>query len=65
MGPYSGCGIWAGLDLGWVKAESHGQTVQNILCEMGRFGQKGCAVVLRGDYDADGKVLAVAARRTG
>ena len=48
MGPFQ---MWdlAGLDLGWVKSESYGQTVKDILCEMGRFGQKSGA----GYYDYD------------
>ena len=52
MGPFQ---MWdlAGLDLGWVKAESHGQTVKDILCEMGRFGQKSGAGYY--DYDANRK----------
>jgi 3-hydroxyacyl-CoA dehydrogenase len=48
MGPFQMYDL-AGLDLGWVKSESHGQTVKDILCEMGRFGQKSGA----GYYDYD------------
>ncbi|MGY3103571.1 MULTISPECIES: 3-hydroxyacyl-CoA dehydrogenase NAD-binding domain-containing protein [unclassified Bradyrhizobium] len=39
----------AGLDLGWVREESTGSTLREVLCEMGRFGQKSGA----GYYDYD------------
>ena len=39
----------AGLDIGWDRAESKGATVREVLCEMGRFGQKSGA----GFYDYD------------
>jgi 3-hydroxyacyl-CoA dehydrogenase len=48
MGPYAMADL-AGLDLGWVKEESHGQTVRDVLCEMDRRGQKTGA----GFYDYD------------
>jgi len=41
----------AGLDLGWVRAESQGQSIQDVLCEMDRRGQKTGAGYY--DYDAD------------
>ncbi len=39
MGPYA-MGDLAGLDLGWRRERSTGQTIREILCEAGRFGQK-------------------------
>lgn len=41
----------AGLDIGWSKETSSGQTVKDRLCEMGRLGQKSGA----GYYDYDEK----------
>jgi 3-hydroxyacyl-CoA dehydrogenase len=41
----------AGLDIGWVKEESRSSTVREVLCEMGRWGQKTGAGYY--DYDAD------------
>ena len=40
--PMGGFAMWdlAGLDLGWVKEESHGETLRDLLNEMGRKGQK-------------------------
>jgi 3-hydroxyacyl-CoA dehydrogenase len=48
MGPFQMHDL-AGLDLGWNKAESRSQSVRDILCEMGRLGQKSGA----GYYDYD------------
>ena len=39
MGPFA-MGDLAGLDLGWKRETSTGATVREILCELGRFGQK-------------------------
>ena len=39
----------AGLDLGWVASESHGETLRDLLCEAGRRGQK----TKSGYYDYD------------
>ena len=41
----------AGLDLGWDKARSSGATMEELLCEAGRFGQKTGA----GWYDYDAR----------
>ena len=40
--PMGGFALWdlAGLDLGWVKEESHGETLRDLLNEAGRKGQK-------------------------
>jgi 3-hydroxyacyl-CoA dehydrogenase len=40
--PMGGFAMWdlAGLDLGWVKEESHGETLRDLLNEIGRKGQK-------------------------
>ncbi|RAK57568.1 3-hydroxyacyl-CoA dehydrogenase NAD-binding domain-containing protein [Phenylobacterium deserti] len=48
MGPFA-MGDLAGLDLGWVKEESRGETIRDVLCEMDRRGQKTGA----GFYDYD------------
>jgi 3-hydroxyacyl-CoA dehydrogenase len=48
MGPFA-MGDLAGLDIGWVKETSHGETVRDVLCEMDRRGQKTGA----GYYDYD------------
>jgi 3-hydroxyacyl-CoA dehydrogenase len=48
MGPFAMSDL-AGLDIGWDRAESKGATVREVLCEMGRFGQKSGA----GFYDYD------------
>ncbi len=39
MGPFQMADL-AGLDLGWTRERSTGQTVREVLCEAGRFGQK-------------------------
>jgi 3-hydroxyacyl-CoA dehydrogenase len=39
----------AGLDIGWVKERSKGETIRDVLCEMDRRGQKTNA----GWYDYD------------
>jgi 3-hydroxyacyl-CoA dehydrogenase len=48
MGPFA-MGDLAGLDIGWSKEESRGETIRDVLCEMGRRGQKTGA----GYYDYD------------
>lgn len=39
MGPFAMADL-AGLDLGWNDARSSGATMEELLCEAGRFGQK-------------------------
>ncbi|MFA7553875.1 MAG: 3-hydroxyacyl-CoA dehydrogenase NAD-binding domain-containing protein [Spongiibacteraceae bacterium] len=39
MGPFAMSDL-AGLDIGWSADESHGETIRDVLCEMGRRGQK-------------------------
>ncbi len=61
--PMGGFAMWdlAGLDLGWVKEESHGETLRDLLNEMGRKGQK-----TGGDYyDYDEKRKATPSPITG
>jgi len=48
MGPFQ-MGDLAGLDIGWVKENSKGETIRDVLCEMDRRGQKTGA----GYYDYD------------
>ncbi|MET4046109.1 3-hydroxyacyl-CoA dehydrogenase [Bradyrhizobium sp. RT6a] len=48
MGPFRMNDL-AGLDIGWVKEESRSSTVGEVLCEMGRLGEKTGA----GFYDYD------------
>ncbi|HEX7760651.1 MAG TPA: 3-hydroxyacyl-CoA dehydrogenase NAD-binding domain-containing protein [Caulobacteraceae bacterium] len=48
MGPFAMSDL-AGLDIGWVKENSHGETIRDVLCEMDRRGQKTGA----GFYDYD------------
>ncbi|MDR3513995.1 MAG: 3-hydroxyacyl-CoA dehydrogenase family protein, partial [Caulobacteraceae bacterium] len=48
MGPFAMSDL-AGLDIGWVKEKSHGETVRDVLCEADRRGQKTGA----GFYDYD------------
>jgi 3-hydroxyacyl-CoA dehydrogenase len=48
MGPFA-MGDLAGLDLGWVKSDSKGETLRDMLCEVDRRGQKAGA----GFYDYD------------
>ena len=48
MGPFAMSDL-AGLDIGWNKAESRGETPRDVLCEMDRRGQKTGA----GYYDYD------------
>jgi 3-hydroxyacyl-CoA dehydrogenase len=48
MGPFAMFDL-AGLDLGWVASESHGETLRDLLCEAGRRGQK----TKSGYYDYD------------
>jgi 3-hydroxyacyl-CoA dehydrogenase len=50
MGPFAMIDL-AGLDIGWSKQRSSSSTVREILCEMGRFGQKSGHGFY--DYDAD------------
>ncbi len=51
--PMGGFAMWdlAGLDLGWVKEESHGETLRDLLNEIDRKGQKTGG----GYYDYDEK----------
>ena len=39
MGPFAMSDL-AGLDIGWVKERSKGETIRDVLCEMDRRGQK-------------------------
>jgi 3-hydroxyacyl-CoA dehydrogenase len=39
MGPFA-MGDVVGLDVTWDRANSHGQTVRDVLCENGHYGQK-------------------------
>jgi 3-hydroxyacyl-CoA dehydrogenase len=48
MGPFAMSDL-AGLDIGWVKEKSKGETLRDVLCEMDRRGQKTGA----GYYDYD------------
>lgn len=48
MGPFRMADL-AGLDLGWSKEASTGETIRDRLCELGRYGQKNGA----GFYDYD------------
>ncbi|THD59045.1 3-hydroxyacyl-CoA dehydrogenase NAD-binding domain-containing protein [Phenylobacterium sp.] len=48
MGPFAMSDL-AGLDIGWVKENSKGETIRDVLCEMDRRGQKTGA----GYYDYD------------
>jgi 3-hydroxyacyl-CoA dehydrogenase len=48
MGPFAMSDL-AGLDIGWVKENSKGETIRDVLCEMDRRGQKAGA----GYYDYD------------
>lgn len=48
MGPFAMSDL-AGLDIGWDKAASKGETLRDLLCEAGRFGQKNG----KGYYDYD------------
>jgi 3-hydroxyacyl-CoA dehydrogenase len=48
MGPFAMSDL-AGLDIGWDKARSKGETLRDVLCEMDRRGQKTGA----GFYDYD------------
>ncbi len=48
MGPFAMSDL-AGLDIGWVKEKSKGETIRDVLCEMDRRGQK----TGKGYYDYD------------
>ena len=48
MGPFAMSDL-AGLDIGWIKENSHGATIRDVLCEADRRGQKTGA----GFYDYD------------
>jgi 3-hydroxyacyl-CoA dehydrogenase len=48
MGPFAMSDL-AGLDIGWVKEKSNGESIRDVLCEMDRRGQKTGA----GYYDYD------------
>ncbi|HET9689687.1 MAG TPA: 3-hydroxyacyl-CoA dehydrogenase family protein [Acidimicrobiales bacterium] len=50
MGPFQMMDL-AGLDIGWVKERSAGETIRDRLCELGRRGQKTGAGYY--DYDAN------------
>ncbi len=50
MGPFAMSDL-AGLDIGWVKENSKGETIRDRLCEMDRRGQKTGAGYY--DYDAN------------
>src|SRR5436190_6953100 len=50
MGPFAMSDL-AGLDIGWVKENSKGETIRDVLCEMDRRGQKTGAGYY--DYDED------------
>lgn len=50
MGPFAMSDL-AGLDIGWVKENSKGETLRDVLCEMDRRGQKTGAGYY--DYDAN------------
>ncbi|WP_027014645.1 3-hydroxyacyl-CoA dehydrogenase NAD-binding domain-containing protein [Comamonas composti] len=54
MGPFAMSDL-AGLDLGWSKEKSSSSTLREVLCEMGRRGQKTGA----GFYDYDDKRTAI------
>jgi 3-hydroxyacyl-CoA dehydrogenase len=54
MGPFAMSDL-AGLDIGWQKEKSKGETLRDILCEMDRRGQKTGA----GYYDYDEERRAV------
>jgi len=48
MGPFAMSDL-TGLDISWIKEKSKGETIRDVLCEMGRRGQKTGA----GYYDYD------------
>ncbi|HMN43041.1 MAG TPA: 3-hydroxyacyl-CoA dehydrogenase NAD-binding domain-containing protein [Povalibacter sp.] len=48
MGPFQMADL-AGLDIGWSRETSRGETLRDVLCEQGRLGQKNRA----GFYDYD------------
>ena len=50
MGPFAMSDL-SGLDIGWDASRSRGETLRDVLCEMGRRGQKTSAGYY--DYDAD------------
>jgi 3-hydroxyacyl-CoA dehydrogenase len=50
MGPFAMSDL-AGLDIGWVKEKSRGETIRDVLCEADRRGQKTGAGYY--DYDAE------------
>jgi len=50
MGPFAMSDL-AGLDIGWSKETSKGETIRDVLCEQGRRGQKTNAGYY--DYDAE------------
>ncbi len=52
MGPFAMADL-AGLDLGWTRERSTGETVRDLLCEAGRYGQKTGGGFY--DYDAERK----------
>ncbi|MDK3017322.1 3-hydroxyacyl-CoA dehydrogenase NAD-binding domain-containing protein [Pseudodonghicola flavimaris] len=54
MGPFAMADL-AGLDLGWDRETSSGASIEECLCEAGRFGQKTKAGYY--DYDETGQAL--------
>ena len=52
MGPFAMLDL-AGLDIGWNRATSKGETIQDVLCEIDRRGQKTGAGYYA--YDADSR----------
>ena len=50
MGPFMMADL-AGIDVGWDRAGSAGRTIEEVLCEAGRFGMKNG----KGYYDHDGR----------
>jgi 3-hydroxyacyl-CoA dehydrogenase len=54
MGPFAMADL-AGLDLGWSATDSTGSTMEELLCEAGRFGQKNGAGYY--DYDEDRRAI--------
>jgi 3-hydroxyacyl-CoA dehydrogenase len=46
MGPFAMSDL-AGLDIGWIKEKSHGETIRDVLCEMDRRGPEDRRRLLR------------------
>jgi 3-hydroxyacyl-CoA dehydrogenase len=45
MGPFAMSDL-AGLDIGWVKERSQGESIRDVLCEMDRCGQDRCICIV-------------------